>query len=355
MKNKILLIGLSIMLVLALVLSACAEPTDEEVPDDGQPPTTEKFVWKVQTWDSRAGTYFNNVLTPLAENIAEMSDGRLTLELYGSGDLCTAEELLTATGKGVVDFMNDAYHDSIEPALNYLYCLPMGLRSPEEVMSLWYEHGLLEYLQNEVYLKHNCWMVGPCTEAPVLLITQQPLNTLDDFEGAMLRAYGGIGKLLEKLGATTTFVAYDEIYMALMTGVIDGGHFGSEQNVYELSVYETATCIMRPYIVPVAATVYMVNLDSWNALPDDLKRIVEVAVRDNSAFSWRVSAELNQRNMMEMSTEYGVEYVWLSPEEQERLITEALELWDEMAEASPECAHINGMIKDYMRAMGHIE
>src|SRR5690606_16876775 len=138
----------------------------------------------------------------------------------------------------------------------------------------------------EAYATLNLHYVGPLFYPGVYIITKSPLNSLADLKGMKLRAPGGYGKFVAKLGALPVTMAFGETYAALSTGVIDGCCSSTLVDYRDGRFYESAK-----YICPQPVTVSqvcptLVNLDAWNGLAEDLKAIVEIAS------SWHATEQL---------------------------------------------------------------
>lgn len=94
-----------------------------------------------------------------------------------------------------------------------------------------------------------------------------------------VRATGGWVDLLEAAGVPTTFVPGPEIYNDLRVGFIDAANW-SVDGFIEYGWYEVAPYIHIPTISLHSKSHLPINLDSWNALPEDIQQIVHEAYRE---------------------------------------------------------------------------
>jgi TRAP-type C4-dicarboxylate transport system substrate-binding protein len=118
------------------------------------------------------------------------------------------------------------------------------------------------------------------------IISNKPLQTLNDFRGIKTRAFGtAIPRLLDAAGAVPVALAFGEIYTSLQTGVIDAaltdppamitGRFGEvAKNVITTGPKDGA-------ITMVAPVVYFFNEESWKKIPARDQEIIR-----------RISAEM---------------------------------------------------------------
>src|SRR5690606_36960161 len=87
----------------------------------------------------------------LAERIAAMSDGRLTVTLYSAGELVSGLEVLGAVGGSVAQMGHTAsfFWTGKMPAAAFFTTVPFGLTPGEHVA--WIEHGGGQALWDELY------------------------------------------------------------------------------------------------------------------------------------------------------------------------------------------------------------
>lgn len=117
----------------------------------------------------------------------------------------------------------------------------------------------------------------------VILRKKQDIQTPADLEGVKLRVPGSdtwqfLGRAL---GASPTPIAFDEVYLALSTGTVDGLENPIPDMIaakfYEVSEQLVLTAHM------VAPLFFAISSDFWNDLSDDEKAIISDAVAAQSA------------------------------------------------------------------------
>jgi TRAP-type mannitol/chloroaromatic compound transport system substrate-binding protein len=94
-----------------------------------------------------------------------------------------------------------------------------------------------------------------------------------------------------------------------------------------------------------------VNMKRWNALPEDLKLIVEVAARDFS----REMVQLNGLEDIRVANEaakLGFEPISLPPEERRKFREIAREVWKDYAERSPMAKRVYESQVAFLRKLG---
>ena len=105
----------------------------------------------------------------------------------------------------------------------------------------------------------------------------KPPKTLEDFKGLRVRAIGGIGDAMRRLGAVPTSMDSTEVYTALERGVVDavslpGTYAHASFRLYELSKWFTENLAPGTQGCPT-----LINIDAWKALPEQYKPLIEEA------------------------------------------------------------------------------
>jgi len=134
---------------------------------------------------------------------------------------------------------------------------------------------------------------------------RQPIETPADLDGVKLRTPSGVWrlKLFQALGANPTPMALSEVFIALQTGVIDGQEnplaqiWGSK--LYEVQEYLSLTShVYTPAYV-------VVSPSKWDALPDEVRTILEEEARASQAFVHETAARLDTE-LLDQIREEGV-------------------------------------------------
>ena len=148
---------------------------------------------------------------------------------------------------------------------------------------------------------------------------------------------------LTKLGASSVFITGAEVYTALQLGTVD--YAGWTSQAWEVMNFKD---VSKYYLSNLALPVghLTVNVDSWKALDDDLKR----AVRLSAAHYSRVVATeyAAAERLLEARMKEGTMII-LPEAEIAKMRKAAVQVWDEIAAKTPRCAEAVGIVKDYLR------
>ncbi len=156
-------------------------------------------------------------------------------------------------------------------------------------------------------------------------------ETLQAFDGMRMKATSGIGNALATYGASLVSVSGPEQYNALQTGVIDAvaatpsAHGGWK--LYELSEWYTTGMEAGSAHVTLVA-----NADAWNALPDDLKALVDEAKAHAYAETIKAQSATSARYEPAL-VEAGLKKIEVSPDTIIQLRNDAAQpVWDTFVE-----------------------
>ncbi len=234
-----------------------------------------KLEWKVSVWGKRRA--FTEGIEKLSQLVAAKTGGSWTIKIYYGGVLSKARENLDGIKLGAFEmalFCN-FYHPGKNPAW-MVYTMPfLPLGDPAVSRAVRME------LPNEPALKADLdrWnaMFYVSTFLPQyeFLGKGKPPRSLEDWKGLRVRAGGGIGKAMEKLGAIPTSMPATEVYTSIERGTIDAVSFPFTYahvayKIHEVSDWFTANMSPGTTECPV-----VINKDAYNALPEQYKQLLE--------------------------------------------------------------------------------
>ncbi|MFO7738176.1 MAG: TRAP transporter substrate-binding protein DctP, partial [Desulfatiglandaceae bacterium] len=187
-----------------------------------------------------------------------------------------------------------------------------------------YEDGKIMKILREEYAKHGVYLVGNLYwTLDNLMISKVPIRGIEDIKGKKFRSSELIALQLAHLGAGTIWTPGDEIYTNLATGSVDAITFSHAADMVSMGFHEvTKYWVKFPTVVGPAADALIVNMKVWNALPDDLKAIVEAAVEVGTARN-AFEAELAIAEAWKFVEKHGIEVIKWSEEDARKLASTA--------------------------------
>jgi len=301
MKRRTFLAGLA-----AAGVTGCSKQADQPVAEK-EPERT--FQWKmVTTWPPNFPGLGTGA-ADLAALITEASGGRITVHVYGAGELVPAFEVFDAVSRGTAQIGHGAgyYWKGKVPAAQFFSATPFGMNAQER--NAWMFYGGGEDLWREVYEPFNLIPAAAGnTGVQMGGWFNKEINSLADLQGLKMRIPGLGGEVLKRAGGTPVNLPGGEIFTALQTGSIDATEWVGPYNDLAFGLYQAASYYYYPgWHEPGTCLEAIVNREAFDALPADLQRIVLMACR---AVNSNMLAEYTARNHQALQTlidEHGVD------------------------------------------------
>ena len=282
-----------------------------------------------------------------------MSNGRLDIEYTAADEVVGSYDVIEGLRTGLLDFGVPwaGHYFGTLPAAEVEQGLPLSLEKPYEQILLFRTKGWGEILDEKVYSPYGVKWIAEGISSGTPIISREPITSLDDFDGLKLRALGAMTGLFPKFDASIVVVPYTELYTALSLGTIDAAVGPWMSEYWELKLFEFAKYILMPDILATGSSPYLVNMDFWNSLPDDLKEMFYAASWENSLLMLDLF-DYDLDCWVEMKAE-GCEKTYLSAEDVAEFRNVAVDLWDEIGAKDPVNAEMIAILKSYMTDLGY--
>lgn len=286
MKTKL------ILLALIVFVSACAEK--KSGPEETAKPQ-ETYHWRIVTTWPKNLPGLGRAPEAFATMVEKMTQGRMKITVYGAGEIVPAMGVFDAVSLGTVEMGHGAayYWKGKVPVAQFFTAVPFGLNAQE--MNGWLHHGGGLALWEELYAKYNLVpMAGGNTGVQMAGWFNKEINSLDDIKGMKMRIPGLGGEVFERAGGIAVNLPGGEIFTSLQTGVIDATEWVGPYNDLTFGLYQAAKYYYYPgWQEPGPTLEFIVNKESFDPLPEDLKEIIRVAAR---AVNEDMLAEYTARN-----------------------------------------------------------
>jgi len=325
MYNKTWLILVAALVLVLSLLPACrAEaPTPAPAPMTTYPEMTLKFAtWLAMDHPSALSSYIRQ-----ADLITERTDGAVTFEWYPLAQLFKPTEAIASVGAGVADLSILVFtYEAGRVPLGSVEGLPFAFETPEQVLEV-YRRGW-DMLQAEV-APFNVKLLSYNAAQPHVLCTKdKPVRTIDDVKGLKIRGAGGLeDMMLEAIGAIPVTMSSADVYLAIQTGVLDGGcSLPTSPDAHpwgDLVKYMMLTNHM--YV----AGATMINLDTWNNLPPEVQEIMLEASRDMEDYNIAYLDQMFEESVGEWSSLPGKEVIEFSEVERMKWKELSAPIWDD--------------------------
>lgn len=262
-----------------------------------------------------------------ADEVAERSDGRITIEMYWSESLGGAKELLELVSSGAVDLASPApaYYPT-ELALTNSVQLPMVFPDNSSAQLLAQDLAdvpavVAENEANNIYPLF--WTSVPTYH----LLCTRPMKTLEGLKGARLRSYGQyVPRMWESLGAVPITTTSPEVYEGLQRGLLDCAYLSNDYAV-SASLDEVAEYYLDLNFGAIAGYVAYINADRWNEFPESVQTLL-LEVGAEAAAKDREDIRRVGEKSLDTLLDRGVTLVEFEEEEELRAqVPDFLDLW----------------------------
>ncbi len=220
-----------------------------------------------------------------AENLAllinKLSNNRINIKVFGANELIPPLEVFDFVSSGGAELGHSGayYWKGKSPACQFFSSVPFGMNSQEMNAWLYYGGGL--ELWEKLYSKFNL-IPRPAGNTGVQMggWFNKKIGSVEDLKGLKMRIPGLGGEVLSRAGGVPITLAGSEIFTALQTGVIDATEWVGPYNDRAFGLHKAAKYYYYPgWHEPGPTIESIINKDSYNRLPDDLKFIVDTSCK----------------------------------------------------------------------------
>lgn len=235
----------------------------------------------VTTWPRGLAGVWDSV-ERVVQNVSDITDGQITIDPKGAGELVGAFEVFDAVTSGQADMYHgaDYYFTGQHPAFAYFTAVPFGMTAPE-IMTWYYgqDGKALHHELGEVFGIKS--FIAGQTGAQGGGWFRKEMKSAADFNGLKFRMPGLGGQALSKLGASVQVLPGGEIYQALSTGALDGTEWIGPWSDEKLGLQEVCDYYYPAgFHEPGAALSVATNLDVFEGLTPAQQRAIEVSCAD---------------------------------------------------------------------------
>jgi TRAP-type mannitol/chloroaromatic compound transport system substrate-binding protein len=279
------------------------------------------------TWPTK--DIFHEYALDFAKKVNDMTGGRLKIEVLPAGAVVKAFDLLDAVSKGTLDGGHGvlAYHYGKNTALALWGSGPSFGMEPNMLLA-WHYYGGGKQLLEEMYKSLNIdvvsYIYGPMPTQPLGWF-KKPVTKPDDFKGLKFRTVGLSIDIYNGLGAAVNALPGAEIVPAMDRGLLDAAEFNNASSDRMLGFPDVSkVCMLQSFHQSAEQFEITFNRAKFQALPQDLRSIIDYAVQAASAdMSWK-AIDRYSTDYQEMQAKQGVKF-YKTPD---AILRRQLEIWD---------------------------
>jgi TRAP-type mannitol/chloroaromatic compound transport system substrate-binding protein len=284
------------------------------------------------TWPAK--DIFHEYANDFAKKVNDMASGRLKIEVLPAGAVVPAFQLLDAVNKGTLDGGHGvvAYHYGKNTALALWGSGPAFGMDPNMVLA-WHYYGGGKALLDDIYKSLNIdvvsFLYGPMPTQPLGWF-KKPISNVAQLKGLKFRTVGLAVDVFKELGTAVNPLPGGEIVPALDRGLLDAAEFNNASSDRVLGFADVAkNCMLQSFHQSGEQFEILFNKGKYDALPAELKSIIDYSVQASSAdMSWK-AIHRNSQDYIELKTKDKVNF-YKTPDS---ILKAQLDAWDKVTDA----------------------
>ncbi len=262
-----------------------------------QAPITLRFQ---STWPQKF--IYHELAIDFTKRVADITGGKLKIDMLAAGAVVPGLQLLEATSKGVLDGGHGipAFWFGKNTAFG-LYGAGPDFGMDGNQMLGWIEYGggkeLYAEIQAAAQVDVVSFLFAPVPCEPMGWF-KKPIKGLPDIKGMKFRTAGLAVDMFNELGMSTVQMAPADIVPAIDRGVLDGAEFASATDDRTMGFPDVAKYyLQQSYHMSNNFCEIMINKKKYDSLPDEMKMALRIA-------SLAASADAEWKSMNRMSQDF---------------------------------------------------
>ena len=288
---------------LSIALTGCGTSSEDEV---------QRYSWPLAT-ASPEDTVTQIFAEKFAEEVADLSDGKMKIQVYANSTLGGDRDLLETCSDGDIPFVvqNTAPQVSFMSDLA-VFDLPCVFDSLDDCRKK-IDDPEFYSLISDVYTDGGYHLLGMADQGFRVMSTNKPVNSFADFKGQKIRTMENSYHLAfwKALGANPTPMSFSEVYIGLQQHTID-----AQENPYEVIVsnnlYEQQDYVVETNHLPHLISL-IVSDEFFQDLPED-KQAILVEAAEIAKEEARQASDDRIADKIKVIEDSGTQIVTLSDE-----------------------------------------
>lgn len=313
-----------------------------------------KYSWKmVTTWPPKLPVLQDGA-ERFAKRVAELSDGRIKIQVFAGGELVPPLGVFDAVSAGTVECGTGAayYWAGKNPATQWFSAVPFGLNA--QGMAAWFHGANGLKLWEETYAPFNLVpRPGGSTGVQMGGWFNKKINSLDDYKGLKMRIPGLGGKVVAGAGGTVVLTAGGEIFTNLERGVIDATEWVGPLHDLRMGFYQAAKYYYYPgWHEPGTYLEFMFNKKVYDGLPKDLQAIIDMACVENEMWTLCQFESQNGAALQTLITKHNVELIKFPDDVMAGLKKLSVDIVEAEAAKNPLAKKVHEDFKAFQKVIG---
>jgi TRAP-type C4-dicarboxylate transport system substrate-binding protein len=283
-------------------------------------------AWPKTAVEYRAWTIWSEIFDQM---IAKKAPGELKVQLLGGPEVIKGPDQVPALQRGQVDivYTSGAYYTNV---LSEIDSLKLSDYTPAEERA----NGAMAYLNELHQKKLGVYYLGRLgLDAKFFVYLKKPVKSAD-FTGMNIRVSPLYLQAIKGLGGNPVVMPLGDTYLALERNVVDGA-CSPGVGLREWGWQKQLKYVVEPgfYRIP---NPFLVNLNTWNKLPQKLKDIMRDATIEGEKKVVAEMEDLAKKERPALIAE-GIQVIDLPPAEKEKFLRVAYdEGWKDVIQKNPQ-------------------
>jgi TRAP-type mannitol/chloroaromatic compound transport system substrate-binding protein len=237
----------------------------------------EKVQWNYSMWGNPRA--FTKGVEAAVEYIKEKSGGNFEITIHYGGTISPPKENLDNVSLGALEagHLCTFYHPGKNPVGTVLDLPFLPVENIEQLIKV------QDAFQNfDPWLKEmdgwnaTPWFAGVLPTYEFMGVGDPP-KTLEGWKGMRVRAGGGMGDAMRKLGAVPTTVPAPDVYQTVERGVVQAASWPYSYAFGAYRLHEISKWYTEGMAIGSAHCPSVINNDSYASLPEEYKKLLEEA------------------------------------------------------------------------------
>jgi len=261
------------------------------------------------------GEEMNNFI----KEVENVSQGGVKIKFYEPGKLVPPTGVLEAVSKGLVGggFVTPAYWTGKMSAAAIFHNPPFGMEPLESLAWFYKGNGLKLYQEMLDKAGYNVKIL-PCIYIPAESggWFAKEIKTPEDIKGLKVRWAGLGGQVLEKMGASVSFMPMGDVFPALEKGALDAVEFSYPQIDSHLGFHKVVKYNYYPGWQTGSTTVeFIINKEIWDKkLSAHQRAIIELCAKANLLQGIADGEAVQAKFLRQNAEKRGVKNIYYPPE-----------------------------------------
>jgi len=251
----------------------------------------------------------SQALLRYAELVNERSNGRIKAKLYATGALGMNRDVTEGLQLGTIEVQmaSNSPLAVFVPSMN-IFELPFLFKSNEHMFAVLDSEIGRSYIPD--LEARGFHLLGYFTYGVRhIMTTKHSIRSIEDLKGLKIRTMESPVHLdaFKAFGANPLPMAYNELFVALQTGMIDGAE-AANSNYYSKRFFEVAPNWAQVGWIRLVAPVLM-SKKFYDRLPADLQKIVDDALQELVDYERNLYTEIDEKRLEQLKAS-GVEITY---------------------------------------------